>query len=224
MNQRELFIETLCAACAELGLLDNSEHAERLADHFELVIETNRQFNLTRLTDPVEAAVKLYADSLAAVAWAEEAGIDVRRCLDVGTGAGFPAVPVAVHRPGWQVTAIDSTGKKARFVQECAEQLTIPNLRAEHARAGQWRPQQRFGLVLFKAVGKLALCVAQASKLVNREGYVVVYKGPQLTREELDAGQEAAERAGMQTWDTIDYTLTAGEETLEHTLVVYRRV
>jgi 16S rRNA (guanine527-N7)-methyltransferase len=218
------FIVALQAACADLGLPDSEAHATRLADHFELVLTTNRQFNLTRVTDPREAAVKLYADSLAVIAWAEDTGAEVRRCLDVGTGAGFPAVPVAVYRPTWSVTAIDSTGKKTRFVQQCATQLGITNLRTEHARAGEWRPEQRFQLILYKAVGKLPLCVRASARLVARGGYVVVYKGPGLTRAELDDGQEEAERTGLQTWDTFDYTLRCGDEVLEHTLVVYRQV
>ncbi len=224
MVDLQKFSRALVAATEELGLHLDDDKVEKLAEHFSLLCEQNRQFNLTRITDPVDAAVKLYADSLAPLAWARQANVTVPKCLDIGTGAGFPAVPLAVASPAWQVTAIDATGKKARFVQQCAETLSIDNLTARHLRAGGKNDLGRFDLVVFKAVGNLARCLSFAERLVARDGHLLVFKGRNLTREELDEGQQTAERIGMQTWDTVDYELTCGDEILEPTLVVYRRM
>ncbi len=221
---RITFTRTLAGAAAELGLASEPSLLDRAADHFALVLEVNQQFNLTRIVDATEAAAKLYGDSLAALAWVDGEGAQVRRCLDIGTGAGFPAVPIAIWRPAWQVTAVDSTGKKARFIRECAASLGIDNLTAKHARAGQQKPARPFDLVLMKAVGTLERALSCTRGTVRRDGYVIVYKGPGLTRAELDAGQEQAEGLGMQTWDTFDYDLSCGAERLEHSLVIYRRV
>lgn len=207
-----------------LGVKVAEEKRALLFRHYAVLVAANAQFNLTRITEPAEAAVKLYADSLAPLAWLEDARAKVTRVLDVGTGAGFPAIPLAIATPTWKVTALDSTGKKARFVSESAAALEIRNVRALHARAGEWRSPHPFHAVLFKAVGTLQNCLASIRGLVAHEGYVFVFKGRGLTHEELSAGDRQAESQGLQTWDSADYSLPLGEETLEHTLVVYRRM
>jgi 16S rRNA (guanine527-N7)-methyltransferase len=218
------FEHALRTATAALGLALAPEAVEGMRAHFVRLVETNASFNLTRITEPRAAAVKLYADSLAPLAWlAQQPEIKVHSVLDVGTGAGFPAVPVAIARPTWRVTAVDSTGKKAAFVARCAREIPIANLTAEHARAGEWKAPRRFNLVLLKAVGELARCLEFVRGCVAPGGCVAIYKGRGLTREELDAGQSRAESLGLQTWDCADYDLPLGEETLEHTLVVYRK-
>ena len=87
--------------------------------------------NLTRITRPAEAAVRLYADSLAVLSWARQSGNEtgVRTVLDIGTGAGFPAVPLAVAAPDWRITAIEATNKKAAFVEQSARRVGAENLR-----------------------------------------------------------------------------------------------
>lgn len=223
MPDSAAFREALEQAVSALGITLADAAAATMEAHFARVVETNKLFNLTRITKPAAAAVKLYADSLAPLAWLAEQNIAVRTVLDIGTGAGFPAAPLAIARPDWRVTAIDSTGKKARFVADCAAEMPIANLRAEHARAGEWKPSHLFDLVLLKAVGDLAKCLAIAGGTLARQGHVIIFKGRGLSREELDAGQKKAESLGLQTWDCVDYDLPLGEETLEHTLVIYRK-
>jgi 16S rRNA (guanine527-N7)-methyltransferase len=224
MTRDAQFDAALVRATHALGLTVREAQRALMFAYFERLVAANAQFNLTRIIDPVDAAVKLYADSLAPLAWLRGADARVVRVLDVGAGAGFPAVPLAVAMPGWKVTAVDSTGKKVRFVQDCAAALGLNNLKAVHARAGEWRSPQPFQLVLFKAIGPLDRCLQFARGLVARDGFVMAFKGRGLSRAELDAGQVQAESQGMQTWDAFDYTLPLGDETLEHTLVVYRRV
>ena len=220
---KERFIKALQIAASDLGVSLAEDESAMLWRHFGLVREANETFNLTRITDPEEAAVKLYADSLAPAAWADRAEISVGRCLDVGTGAGFPSVPLAVCRPLWSVTAIDSTGKKARFVESSAGELGISNISVSHARAGEWNANRRFDLVTFKAVGPIARCLSVIGRLVASMGCVVVFKGPGLTTDELDAGESQAESMGMHTWDTMDYQLHVGDDMVQNTLVAYRR-
>ncbi|HRX83977.1 MAG TPA: 16S rRNA (guanine(527)-N(7))-methyltransferase RsmG [Phycisphaerae bacterium] len=224
MDAKSQFDQALTVAAEALEVQLADEKRALLYRHFEALMVANAQFNLTRITDPAEAAVKLYADSLAPLAWLRDAGAKVAHVLDVGTGAGFPAVPLAVVMPAWKVTALDSTGKKARYVAESAAQLGLTNVRALHERAGQWPSPQRFHAVLFKAVGTLQKCLESIRGLVAHDGYAIVFKGRGLSRAELDAGQRQAESQGMQTWDTADYTLPLGAETLEHSLIVYRRM
>jgi len=134
-QDHDVFDAALCRAVAALGLAVDQGQRARMYAHFRRVIEANRVFNLTRITAPADAAVQHYADSLSLLAapWIDAGG--PLTVLDVGTGAGFPAIPLAIVCCHWDITAIDGTGKKARFVAETAAALKLTNVRAGHARA-----------------------------------------------------------------------------------------
>ncbi len=192
--------------------------------YYSAVVEANRRFNLTRIVDPAEAAVKHFADALAPLGWMKANGVEVSSLLDVGTGAGFPAVPLAIMRPRWQVTAIDSTAKKVRFVAETSARLGLTNLSAEHHRAGEWRPPRRFDLVLFKAVGDMRECVERSRHLVNRGGHVVAYKTAAVSAREQEASLLATRRTRLDTLEPYAYRLRGLDETLERVLWVFRKL
>ncbi|MCK4658845.1 MAG: 16S rRNA (guanine(527)-N(7))-methyltransferase RsmG [Phycisphaerae bacterium] len=191
--------------------------------YFAGVVEANQRFNLTRITDPAEAAVKHFADALFLLGWVENAGARVRRVLDVGTGAGFPAAPLAIMRPHWQVVAIDSTGKKVRFVADMSARVGLHNLTAEQHRAGEWKPQRRFDLVLYKAVGSLRKCVEQSHNLVKRGGYIVAYKTRDISDDERREGVQTARRHRITVLDPYPYRLRAVDQALERVLWVFRK-
>ncbi|NOX59240.1 MAG: 16S rRNA (guanine(527)-N(7))-methyltransferase RsmG [Planctomycetes bacterium] len=207
-----------------MGVALRPGHLDAMARHFELVLETNQKFNLTRITEPTLAATRLYADSLAPAAWIKNAGITVKTVLDIGTGAGFPAVPLAIVCPKWKVTAIDSTGKKARFVEDAGKQLSISNLRCRQVRAGEASFKQRFDVITAKAVGSLEVCVQIASANLATNGHLLVFKGRNLSDSEQKAGVIEAENRRMQLVDVCDYDIPCGADVLEHSLIVYQRV
>jgi 16S rRNA (guanine527-N7)-methyltransferase len=223
-RERSAFLATLTEGATALSLRLNDTECASLWRHFQLLLEANTRINLTRIIDPVQAAAKLYADALAPLAWMRDSGVGLGQVVDIGTGAGFPSIPFALVGQECQVTAVDSTGKKIAFVADCAAQLAIGNLATEQARAGQWCAPRMYDAALFKAVGPLARCLEFARGLIARNGCVIVLKGPGLGRAELDAGQAAAEAQNLQTWDCVDYDLPCGDETLQHTLVIYRRL
>ncbi len=194
-----------------------------LRAHFHAVVETNRHLNLTRVTRPEEAAVSLYADSVAVAVWASETGAAVRSVLDGGTGAGFPAVPVAVMQPRWQVLAVDARAKKARFLASVVDRLTVPNLKAAHHRVERLHPPPAFDLVLFKAVGKIAQILQWSQHITRHGGCVVAYKTPELPDDEEVDGQRAADRLGYRELDPFHYSLPRGDQRLDRTLRIFRR-
>lgn len=218
------FREALSTATTSMGLTLAPAQLELMARHFEMVLETNQQFNLTRITDPLAAATKLYADSLAPAAWADEGDLVIKSVLDIGTGAGFPSVPLAIARPTWRVSAIDSTGKKARFVQRCATDLGIENLKGKQVRAGEASFRQRFDMVTAKAVGTLQNCIQIAQWHVNVGGHLIVFKARGLSDAEQKQGVIEAENHRFQLVDVCDYGVPAGDEVLEHCLIVYQKV
>ena len=210
MQQREVFGSALRAGLAALGLDVPTEAQQRMFEHFQLVVEANQRFNLTRITSPAEAAVKHYVDSLSLLAspWAAEWVKDRLQVLDVGTGAGFPAVPLAVVRPGWTITAIDGTNKKVSFLAEAAEALGLTNLDPMHARAadlvrenqdkgrgkggggGDWK----FDLIVARAVGQMEPLLAEVAPLLGPRGSAVFYKTAHVESTELDAATAMAHK------------------------------
>ena len=188
-----MFEAALRESCSGLRLPLDDRQCELLWGHYALMVEANRQFNLTRITGPAEAAIKHYADSLALLAcpWIKRSGR--LRVLDVGTGAGFPAVPLAVCCPEWKLTAIDGTAKKARFVAQAATTLGIANLTAEHTR-GDELARTRIGMadvIVLRAVGRVAPMLAEIHRLAKGGGLIVFYKTQAMPAEELAEARKA---------------------------------
>ena len=193
--------------------------------HLQRVARTNRQFNLTRITAPADAAVKHYADSLTLLAapW-----IDADRpltVLDVGTGAGFPAVPLALMCEHWEITAIDGTARKARFVADTARALGLDNVRARHARAADLARGQpgTFDLVVLRAVSKIAAGLKEVHPLIGPGGAVVFYKTGHVDEEELTAGSNVARSLGMQRIEPFHVSLPSPDGPIERQLIRYER-
>lgn len=198
----------------------------KMWEHYLLVTEANRFVNLTRITGPAEAAVKHYADSLALLACPEM--LPDARCtlLDVGTGAGFPAIPLALVCPDWKITAIDGTAKKVRFVQEAVARLSLANVRAHHCRAADWdrTGAARFDRVVLRAVSKIGPGLAEVHRLVRPGGQIIFYKTAHIDPEEIEGGRQEAVRLSLEELPPIAVELTAGPtEVLHRRLVRYRR-
>ena len=212
---------------AGLRFLDtelSARQCEKLWLHRQRVVEANRRFNLTRITDPVEFAVKHHLDSLALLAWVAKTGARVSRVLDVGTGAGIPAVPLAIARPDWNITAIDGTAKKVRFVAELTDELDLDNLTCRHARAESWRGETTFDLVLFKAVGSIARCLRNARRHLPEGGTAALYKTAALADKEADEASQAACKLGFELPARHAYQLPLGDEAIRREIWLYRLI
>jgi len=141
----------------------------RLVDELETA---NGQFNLTAIRDRPGMLRKHVLDSLSLQAF-----LRGTRVADVGTGAGFPGLPLALVDPQRQFTLIEATGKKARFVFQTAERLGIANVTVVHTRAEQYRPAELFDTVVARALSSLADFVAFAGHLCAPGGRLLAMKG-----------------------------------------------
>jgi 16S rRNA (guanine527-N7)-methyltransferase len=218
-----LFDSTLHEALRRWELPITPTQAGRLWVHFEAVVETNRTMNLTRITDPVEAAVKHYADSLGLLLWSRERSIAVRTVLDIGTGAGFPAVPLAVMRPEWTVTAIDATRKKVEFLVRTAAAMGMDNFNVEQAHTAHWQSERTFQVVATRALGPLAKCLESCAAFVRPGGWLVAYKTASVARDEIAAAEKLLKRTRMRVEEPFAYDLQLGDETLHRALHLFRR-
>jgi len=222
-DDSRLFYAAFQQAAAALGLVIDAARQERMFAHYLRVVQTNKQFNLTRITAPAEAAVKHYADSLALLAMPGFQPAQPLNVLDLGTGAGFPAVPLAIVCEAWSITAIDSTGKKAHFVKGVVESLGLTNLRVRHARGSDLAREggHQFDVVLLRAVTKLDQGLTEAAPLVRQGGCIVFYKTPHIEAEELESAERAAAQHGFQHGAHFDLMLPSDDGFIARRLIRY---
>jgi 16S rRNA (guanine527-N7)-methyltransferase len=158
---------------AELGVPLDAAQLDALWRYGLLLRERNAQLNLTSIESPEGILTLHMLDSLSV---ASHLG-DARTILDVGTGGGFPGVPLAVACPERRFTLIDGTQKKIRFVAEAIAVLGIRNAEALPARAENMPKDARFDVVVVRAVGNLADLLHNASRLVAPSGRLLAMKG-----------------------------------------------
>ena len=178
---------TLASALAE-GVsalrLDVPMHAQaKLLDYLKLLTKWNRTHNLTAIRDPARMVTHHLLDSLAVLEY-----VDARSassCLDVGSGAGLPGIPLAIVRPDWRVTLLDSNRKKASFLQQAVIELGLANVDVVSERVETYEPADLFGIAISRAFSDLAT-FAGALRVLAPGGRLVAMKGA-IPREEIEA-------------------------------------
>ncbi|WP_392531260.1 16S rRNA (guanine(527)-N(7))-methyltransferase RsmG [Nostoc sp. C117] len=169
---------------------------------YEFILEGNRQLNLTRITDPQEFCEKHLWDSLRGIAPQGKfisSFQDSASVIDIGTGAGFPGIPVTITAPNCTITLMDSTRKKITFIETILNSLALTNAKTLVARAeeiGQ-QPQHRqaYDIALIRAVGTASVCAEYALPLLKRGGLAIIYRG-NWTQDETTALKNAANQLG----------------------------
>lgn len=219
-------------------------HQQAQFQHFyDLILQGNRQFNLTRIIEPQEFWEKHLWDSLSGIKpWLGEGqraesgeqkseeseaipNSPPYSVIDIGTGGGFPGVPVAIVHPHWQVTLLDSTRKKLAFVDQMLSELGVENARTVVERAEQvgHQPQHRdsYDLVLIRAVAAASVCAEYALPLLKIGGTAVLYRG-QWTAEEAIGLQTALEKLGGEL-EHVEAFLTPLSQGVRHCLYLRKR-
>jgi 16S rRNA (guanine527-N7)-methyltransferase len=166
---------------AALGVALTEHDAARLRQLLEELAHWNRRFNLTGITDPDGMVSHHVLDSLAVHRYLHGASI-----ADVGTGAGFPGLPLALVNPERRFTLIDSNGKKIRFVSHAVRTLGLMNVEPLQARAEALRPERPFDIVLARAFAPLPELLATVAPLCGSGTRVLAMKG-KWPQDELDA-------------------------------------
>jgi 16S rRNA (guanine527-N7)-methyltransferase len=156
-----------------MGLALDESQRSRLAAHLRLVEKWNRVHNLTAVRETDQMVVLHVLDSLSLIPHLGEA----KTLLDVGSGPGFPGIPVALARPDLAVTLLDSSRKKCTFLEQARAELGLANVRVVCERVEQWKPEERFDAVVSRAFAELSDFVTQARHLVQPGGRLLAMKG-----------------------------------------------
>ncbi|MBM3988271.1 MAG: 16S rRNA (guanine(527)-N(7))-methyltransferase RsmG [Planctomycetes bacterium] len=170
----------------------------RFAQHARLVLAGNQRLNLTAIVEPREVAAKHYLDSWRTTRLLPLGG---RSLLDLGTGGGFPGLPVALAEPQARVVALDSRAKRVEFVKETIRALGLGNASAVAERAEDHLARHKYDIVLVRAVSSVRENVRLLRKVRHSHKDLVMLKGPSWSREARAAEREA-ERLGFRL-DTV---------------------
>jgi 16S rRNA (guanine527-N7)-methyltransferase len=190
--------QALVEGAAALGVETPARALGPYQRHYELVLLHNARAGLTTLTEPAEVAIKHFLDSLTCLLARDIAPGE--RVADVGSGAGFPGLVLAVARPAASFTLIESSQKRARFLEQTAEALGLANVSVVPARAEtagrQAEHRERHQLAVSRAVAALPVLLEYCLPLVRVGGQVLAYKGPEAEQELKDSGEALARLGG----------------------------
>ncbi len=155
----------------------------------EFLVEANKITNLTRITEEEDFAIKHVADSLSIARCFPKLATERLLIADIGCGAGFPSLVLAMAFPNLSICAIDSTGKKIKFVASAAEHLGLKNLRAVQGRSTELNHKaefkHKFDIVTARAVAESPTIYLDAKDFINRRGRFIFYKTPEQIANEL---------------------------------------
>ena len=201
-----------------LGL--DSSKTDQLLTFAEMLLEKNQVMNLTAITDPVDVAQLHLLDCAAVLTLADLKG---KRVVDVGTGAGFPGMPLQILEPTAKLTLLDSLNKRIGFLQEVCDALDLRQARCVHGRAEEYARDHResFDFATSRAVAALNVLCELALPMVKVGGAFLAMKSVDCD-EELRQAKSAIAQLGGSVESVQDYTIPGTD--VCHRLVVIRKV
>ena len=209
--------QTLISGLPELNLSLTDGQIDTLCTFGEAVIRQNEVMNLTAITEPTAVAKLHLLDSLTVLCAADLAG---KTLIDVGCGAGFPGVPVAIGSETTRVTLLDSLGKRVKWLQEILPTLGV-QADCVTARAEEAAPKYResFDFATSRAVARLNILLELTAPFVKVGGAVLAMKGA-AAREELDEAKNAVKKLGLKVEKILDFSIDGAT----HSVIVLRKI
>lgn len=227
-HDQELLNQILISGIKELDI-KLEEPEDKVANSFEIykdnLLEYNLHTNLTAITDEKEVYIKHFLDSLSAVKAIEET-IGLKKgatVIDVGTGAGFPSLPIKMVRKDIHLTLLDSLNKRIKFLQEVSEKMELQNTYV-HSRAEDGgrdkKLRENFDIGVSRAVASLPVLLEYCIPYIKKGGYFVCLKGPQV-EEEIVLAEKALKLLKCQVEKVIDVKIPHSD--LNHKIVIIKK-
>ena len=209
--------------CKELGITLDENQKKQFTDFYEYLVEKNKVMNLTGITEFQEVLIKHFLDSLACVKAVDMSRI--KRIMDIGTGAGFPGVPLKIAFPHLEACLLDSLKKRVNFLEETFQMLKLENITAIHGRAEEYAKNKQYretyDLCVSRAVSNLATLSEYCLPYVKTGGYFISYKSGTV-QEEVEQAQKAVKILGGKIQDVVYFQLPDSE--IQRSLVVIEKI
>jgi len=219
----EIFQAILLKETKKLQLKLNTEQIKQFYVYMHLLLEWNEKINLTAITEPNEIIIKHFIDSLTINSYIKEDS----KVIDVGTGAGFPGIPLKILREDIECLLLDSSNKKITFLDEVIEKLKLKKIAAIHARAeelGQNKDyREEYDIAVSRAVAPLNILLEYMLPYVKAYGQCICMKGPKL-EEELKQSKEAVGILGGEIQEVKRFILSDAETDMERNILVVQKV
>ena len=215
MNEMKLTLEQ---GLPELGLELSEEIKDRLCDFGAAMVKQNEVMNLTAITEPAPVAKLHLLDSLTVLCCADLKG---KQIIDVGCGAGFPGVPLAIACPDAKITLLDSLAKRMNWLDTVLPELGVTNARTITARAEEAvaTRREKFDFATSRAVARLNILLELTAPYVRVGGRVLAMKGS-AAREELEESRNAIERLGLKLEEVREFQIDGAS----HSVIVLKKV
>lgn len=200
----------------------DTKNIDKFEKYKELILEYNKHTNLTRITEDDEFNVKHFLDSLSL--FKTDLFVKDKKIIDIGTGAGFPGLPLKLYNEDLDITLLDSLRKRIDFLDGVIEELGLKKIRAIHARAEEIardkKHRESYDIAVSRAVANLSTLTEYSMAFVKVGGYFISQKGPEY-KEELKNAKRAIELMGGEVKDIIHTPLP---NDIDHYIIVIKKV
>ena len=218
--QKEKFIEIMQEKLKKLEIHFSMEQTEQFFEYMKLLIDWNEKINLTAITEPEEIITKHFIDSLTILKYIK----NDYKIVDVGTGAGFPGIPLCIMNPTIKMTLVDSLNKRLIFLQEVVNTLKLKNIEIVHARAEELgqniKYRETFDVATSRAVANLSTLSEYLIPLVKINGKIISMKASNA-KQEIDEAQNAIQILGGQIESIEEFNLP--ESDIGRTVIIINK-
>lgn len=213
------FKEKMLDECENIGIKLNEEQIMQFYKYMNTLVEWNEKMNLTAITEPNEVIKKHFVDCLSILKYIPKQG----KVIDVGTGAGFPGIPLKIAESSLDITLLDSLNKRVNFLNEVINIINLEKIKAVHSRAEEYavgENREAYDVAVSRAVAELPTLLEYLMPYVKVGGICICMKGPKAT-EELEKSRKAIEVLGGRFEKIENINI---DENMERNIIIIKKV